>query len=219
MTREDPRRRPVSEALLVDLYELTMADVYLREGLAERPATFSLFIRDLPPQRGYLVAAGLADALDWLEALRFDGDDIAAIDRLHRFNPPFLGWLADLRFTGDVRAVPEGTIVFASEPILEVDAPIALAQLAETFLLNQVTLQTTLATKASRFRHAARGRSVVDFGLRRAQGVDAGMKVVRCCRIVGLDGTSNVAAADRYGMPATGTMAVIHRHLSCGTRQ
>jgi nicotinate phosphoribosyltransferase len=207
MTLEDPGRRPVSEALLVDLYELTMADVYRREGLAERPATFSLFIRDLPPQRGYLVAAGLADVLDWLEALRFDADDIAAIDRLNRFDPPFLQWLADLRFTGDVRAVPEGTVVFGSEPILEVDAPIAQAQLAETFLLNQITLQTTLATKASRFRHAARGRSVVDFGLRRAQGMDAGMKLVRCCKIVGLDGTSNVAAADRYHVPATGTMA------------
>jgi nicotinate phosphoribosyltransferase len=206
----------VSHALLIDLYELTMADAYRSEGLAERPATFSLFVRELPPERGYLVAAGLDDVLSWLEALQFGEDDLAAIARLGRFDAKFVDWLAKLRFTGDVRAVPEGTIVFGEEPILEVDAPIAEAQLAETFLLNQITLQTTLATKASRFRHAARGRAVVDFALRRTHGIDAGMKLVRCCRLVGLDGTSNIAAADRYGFPASGTMAhsYVQAHVS-----
>ncbi|MFP5377502.1 MAG: nicotinate phosphoribosyltransferase [Acidimicrobiia bacterium] len=197
----------VLPALLVDLYELTMVDAYRREGMAPRPATFSLFVRTLPPGRGYLVAAGLDDALRWLEELRFGPDELAAIERLGVFDRAFLDWLGELRFTGSVRAVPEGTVVFAHEPVLEVDAPIAEAQLAETFLLNQVTLQTTLATKASRCRHAAAGRAVVDFALRRTQGVDAGMKLARAARLVGLSATSNVAGADRYGLPATGTMA------------
>jgi len=197
----------VAPALLVDLYELTMADVYRREGMAARPATFSLFVRTMPRGRGYLVAAGLDDALSWLEEMRFGDREIAALERLGTFDPPFLDWLRGLRFTGSVRAVPEGTVVFAGEPILEVDAPLAEAQLAETFLLNQVTLQTTLATKAARCRHAAQGRTVVDFAMRRTHGIDAAMKLARVCRIVGLTATSNVAAADRYGIPATGTMA------------
>ncbi|MBW3642299.1 MAG: nicotinate phosphoribosyltransferase [Actinobacteria bacterium] len=197
----------VAHALLVDLYELTMVDAYRREGMAARPATFSLFVRNLPPGRGYLVAAGLDDALRWLEELHFGADELAALERLDVFDGPFLQWLADLRFTGSVRAVPEGTVVFPHEPILEVEAPIAQAQLAETFVLNQITLQTTLATKAARCRHAAGGRAIVDFALRRAQGIDAGMKLARICGLVGLAGTSNVAGSDRYGVSASGTMA------------
>ena len=196
-----------ASSLLVDLYELTMVEVYRRKAMAERPATFSLFVRTLPPERGYLVAAGLDDVLGWLEQLHFGPTELAAIERLGVFEGAFLDWLANLRFTGTVRAVPEGTVVFAGEPILEVDAPMAQAQLAETFLLNQVTLQTTLASKAARFRHAAAGRPVVDFGLRRSQGVDAGMKVARICGLVGLAGTSNVAGGDRYAVPVSGTMA------------
>ncbi|HZP31498.1 MAG TPA: nicotinate phosphoribosyltransferase [Acidimicrobiia bacterium] len=207
MTAERRGDHDVRHALLVDLYELTMVDAFHREGLAEEPSTFSLYVRHLPPGRGYLVAAGLADALTWLEELHFDAADLAALERVGGFGDEFLRWLSCVRFTGDVRAVPEGTIVFEHEPILEVDAPIGQAQLAETFLLNQVTLQTTLATKASRFRHAAGDASVVDFALRRTHGIDAGMKLARCCRIVGLGGTSNVAASDRYGFPASGTMA------------
>jgi nicotinate phosphoribosyltransferase len=198
---------PVSSSLLVDLYELTMAVAYRASGAASRPATFSLFVRTLPATRGYLVAAGLDDALAWLETFSFDDSDLAALDALDLFTSDELAWLGGLRFTGDVRAVPEGTLVFADEPLLEVDAPIAEAQLAETFLLNQVTVQTLLATKAARCRHGADGRSVVDFALRRCQGVDAGMKLARVSRIVGLDGTSNVAGAARYGLPASGTMA------------
>jgi len=197
----------ISRPLLVDLYELTMADAYRRTGMSSRPATFSLFVRNLPPNRGYLVAAGLDDALTWLEELRFEAEDLAIVERLGLFGPEFLDWLAGLRFTGSVRAVPEGTIVFGDEPILEVDAPIGEAQLAESFLLNQTTLQTMLATKAARCRHAAAGRSVIDFALRRCQGIDAAVKLARVAGIVGLDGTSNVAAADRYGLPASGTMA------------
>lgn len=197
----------VAPALLVDLYELTMADVYRREGMDARPATFSLFVRTLPRHRGWLVAAGLDDVLRWLEELRFGERELAALDRLGLFDPAFLDWLGDLRFTGSVRAVPEGTLVFPDEPILEVDAPVAQAQVAETFLLNQVTLQTVLATKAARCRAAAGDRVVVDFAMRRTHGIDAAMKLARVSRIVGLAATSNVAAADRYGLPVTGTMA------------
>ncbi len=197
----------VAHSLLVDLYELTMVSAYWRAEMAERPATFSLFVRKLPPARGYLVAAGLDDALSWLEHLAFADAELAALGRLRPFDDDFLSWLADLRFTGSVRAVPEGSIVFPDEPIVEVDAPMAQAQLAETFMLNQVTAQTVLATKAARCRHAASGRAVVDFALRRTQGIDAGMKLARVGRLVGLAATSNVAGADRYGLPASGTMA------------
>ena len=197
----------VPRSLIVDLYELAMVDAYRQTGMAEQPATFSLFVRSLPRERGYLVAAGLDDALTWLEELRFGDDELAAVERLGMFGSDFLDWVAQVRFTGSVRAMPEGTVVFAHEPIVEVDAPIAQAQLAETFLLNQITLQTTLATKAARCRHAAQGRSVVDFALRRTQGIDAGMKLARVARLTGLTATSNVAGADRYGLPASGTMA------------
>jgi nicotinate phosphoribosyltransferase len=196
-----------SNALLTDLYELTMVAAYVAEGIAERPATFSLFVRSLPPQRGYLVAAGLEAVLDHLESLHFDDDDLAVLDRLDLFDKSFLDYLAELRFTGTVRAVGEGSIVFADEPLLEVDAPIGQAQLAETFVLNQVTTGITLASKAARYRHAARGRPVIDFGFRRAQGVDAGMAVARAVRICGLGGTSNVAGGHRFGVRTTGTMA------------
>jgi len=184
-----------------------MAAAYVAEGLAEKPATFSLFVRELPASRGYLVAAGLDSALAYLEALRFTDDDLAFLDGLGFFGPAILDRLARLRFTGSVRAMPEGTVAFATEPLLEVTAPIVEAQLVETFLLNQITTETTLASKAARYRHAARGRAVVDFGFRRAQGLDSAMKLVRAVAICGLAGTSNVAGAQRYGVPVSGTMA------------
>jgi nicotinate phosphoribosyltransferase len=161
-----------SPALLLDLYELTMAQAYWLEGMHEVSATFSLFARSLPETWGYLVAAGLEACLEWLERLRFTPADLAAIQSLGGFSDGFLDWLAAARFAGSVRAVREGTIVFPGEPILEVDGPLAMAQLAETYLLNQVTLQTGLATEAARCRHAAAGRPVVDFSLRRAPGID-----------------------------------------------
>jgi len=196
-----------SPGLLTDLYELTMAAAYVAEGLAEKPATFSLFVRALPPSRGYLVAAGLDSALGYLEALRFTDQELAFLDGLGLFGPEVMDRLARLRFTGSVRAMPEGTVFFAGEPVLEVTAPMVEAQLVETFMLNQVTTETTLASKAARYRHAARGRAVVDFAFRRTQGLDAAMKLVRAVAICGLAGTSNVAGARRYGVPASGTMA------------
>lgn len=196
-----------SPALLLDLYELTMADAYRREAIVDKPASFSLFARTLPAEWGYLVAAGLEDCLAWLEHVRFGDLDLAAIEQLAIFPPEFLQWLAEFRFSGSVRAVLEGTLVFADEPILEVHGSIGECQLAETYLLNQITLQTALATQAARCRHAAKGRDVIDFSLRRAPGMDAGMKVARCSRLVGLNGTSNVAGAIRYSLAASGTMA------------
>ena len=196
-----------SPALLTDLYEFTMAAALVAEGKADLNSVFSLSVRRLPPSRGFLVAAGLDDALRFLAGLRFSGDDVAALGRLFPFDPAFLDWLSGVRFTGRVRAVPEGRIVFAGEPLLEIEAPFAVAQLLETYLLNQVTLQTTLATKAARCLHAAGGRALVDFSLRRTQGTDAGMKAARCGALAGFASTSNVAAADHYGIPASGTMA------------
>ena len=201
-----------SPALLTDLYQLTMTAALVAEGRADVPATFSMFVRSLPPNRGFLVAAGLDDALRYLDRLRFSGEDLAAVARLDlgdgaRFDPAYLDWLSDLEFEGSVRAVPEGRIAFANEPLLEVTAPLGVAQMVETYLLNQVGLQTTLATKAARYRHAAAGRNLVDFALRRAHGSDAAMKVARCSAIAGFAATSNVAAAARYGLSAAGTMA------------
>jgi nicotinate phosphoribosyltransferase len=218
MTLSNPRSETppdTTPALLVDLYQLTMLEAYRREGMAARPATFSLFVRSQPADWGYLVAAGLDDCLSWLDQLKFSDSDLGAIERLGLFPPDFLPWLSRLRFTGSVRAVREGSLLFGGEPILEVDAPIAEAQLAETFLLNQVTLETGLATQAARCLHAAHGRAVTDFALRRAPGVDAGMKLARCCRIVGVNATSNVAGADRYGLAVSGTMAhsFVQAHL------
>jgi nicotinate phosphoribosyltransferase len=191
----------------VDLYELTMVQAYWREGLAERPATFSLFVRHLPAERGCLVACGLDDALAWLEGLRFEDEDLADLEALGGFEPAFLAWLADWRFRGRVRAVPEGTPVVAQEPLLEVDASLAEGQLVESGLLNLLTTQTTLATKAARLRAAAGGRPVVDFALRRTQGFEASLRLARAAALVGLAGTSNVRGARRYGLPASGTMA------------
>jgi len=197
---------PRNAALLTDLYQLTMAAAYVREAMDQR-ATFSLFVRRLPPERAFLVAAGLEGALDYLRSLAFSPESVAYLASLDRFEPPFLARLATLRFTGDVRAVPEGTIVFADEPLLEVSAPIVEAQLVETALLNICHLQTVLASKAARVVLAARGRPVAEFGLRRSHGTDAGMKAARCAYLAGCDLTSNVLAGREYGIPLTGTMA------------
>jgi len=193
-------------ALWTDLYELNMAASYLRRGMAG-PATFSLFVRHLPPERGYLVAAGLADALRFIESYTFTADDLAYLRDVHDFDESTLKAFAGLHFSGDVWAVPEGRIVFADEPLLEVTAPIAEGQLLETYLLNQMTFQTTIASKAARCVVAAGGRDVVDFSFRRTQGPDAALSVARVSAIVGFAGTSNVEAARRFGLRAVGTMA------------
>jgi len=154
---------PVPGALFTDLYELTMMQSYFDQGMHDR-AVFSLFVRELPEERNFLLAAGLEDALDFLEALRFEHADIAYLRELGRFTPGFLDWVTEMRFTGDVHAVPEGTPVFADEPLLEIEAPIAEAQLVETAVMNIIQLQTMLATKAARVVEAAQGHDVIDFG-------------------------------------------------------
>jgi nicotinate phosphoribosyltransferase len=193
-------------ALLTDLYELTMLQAYWSEGLLG-PAVFSLFVRRLPAERNYLLACGLADALDYLERLRFPSEALDFLRGRPGFSPGFVDWLAGLRFTGDVWAVPEGTPVFADEPLLEIVAPLAEAQLPETFVMNQVHLQTLLASKAARVVAAAEGRPVVDFGLRRMHGTDAGLKGARAFHVAGVAATSNVLAGQVYGIPISGTMA------------
>ena len=192
--------------LLTDFYQLTMAEAYLDEGLWDE-AVFSLFARRLPARRNYLLAAGLEDALESLERLRFGAQELDWLASLGRFSDRLLGWLERFRFSGDVDAVPEGTPLFAEEPLLEVRAPLPEAQLVETYLLNQVHLQTLAASKAARVVEAAAGRTVMEFGLRRIHGTDAGLKVARAAYLAGVDSTSNVAAARRYGIPVSGTMA------------
>ncbi|HXF57713.1 MAG TPA: nicotinate phosphoribosyltransferase [Actinomycetota bacterium] len=193
-------------ALLTDLYELNMARSYLRRGMVG-PATFSLFVRHLPENRGFLVAAGLEDCLSFLEGFSFEEADLRYLREVLGYDEETVETFRGLRFTGDVWAVPEGRIVFAGEPLLEVTGPIAECQLVETYLLNQVTFQTTLATKGARCRLAARGRDLVDFAFRRTQGVEAGLQVARTSALVGFVATSNVEAARRFGLRAAGTMA------------
>jgi nicotinate phosphoribosyltransferase len=193
-------------ALFTDLYQLTMMQGYWHGEMRE-PAAFTFFCRRLPQHRNYLLACGLDDVLTYLETVRWTDEAIDYLATLPQFLPEFLAWLRELRFTGDVYAVPEGTPVFAEEPILEVVAPIAEAQLIETFLMNQIHLQTLLASKASRVVTAAAGRPVVDFGLRRMHGADAGLKSARAFQIAGVTATSNVLAGQVYGVPISGTMA------------
>ncbi|MEU6420389.1 nicotinate phosphoribosyltransferase [Streptomyces spiralis] len=196
----------MSDATITDLYEVTMALSYLREGM-DRPATFSLFVRDLPPERGFLVSAGVEPALDFLIAFHVTSADVCDFaDALGR-PPEDLSALHGLRFSGEVRAVPEGRVVFSGEPLLEITAPIAQAQLVETFLLNQVSHQTSVASKAARCVLAAAGHPVIDFSLRRTHGVSAGLQAARVGAIAGFAGTSDVAAAVRWGLRASGTMA------------
>lgn len=194
------------EAFLVDLYELTMLQAYWREGL-DGPAVFELFARRLPPERNFLLAAGLEQALDYLEGLAFSSSQLSWLEGLGGFERGFLDWLSRLRFRGDVDALPEGTAAFADEPLLRVTAPLPQAQLVETRLLNIVNFQTAVASKAARCALAARGRRLVEFGLRRAPGGEAGVWAARAAYLAGFHGTSNVLAGRRFGIPLSGTMA------------
>src|SRR5437016_1838006 len=187
-------------ALLTDLYELTMLQSYFRSGMND-VAVFDLFIRRLPENRNYFVACGLDHVLHYLETFSFSEDDIRYLRRLDLFSDAFLESLPDLRFTGDVFALPEGTVVFPNEPILEVVAPLPQAQIVETFLMNQIQLSTLAASKGTRVVRAARGRSVVDFGVRRMLGTDAGVKEPRAFYIGGGDATASVLAGLTYGIP------------------
>lgn len=201
--------RSETSALYTDLYQLTMLQAYWREGMDET-AVFDLFVRRLK-DRNYLLACGLEQVLQYLEHLSFSSEAIAYLERQDQFDDAFLRWLGDFEFTGDVYAIPEGTPVFPDEPIVEVVAPIGEAQLVETFLLNQISFQTTIASKAARVVAAARDggvdRLVADFGMRRMHGTDAAMKAARAAYIAGVDATSNVAAGEAYDIPITGTMA------------
>ncbi|MDR9438900.1 MAG: nicotinate phosphoribosyltransferase [Halomonas sp.] len=193
-------------ALLTDLYQLTMTQAYWKEAMHER-ATFSLFFRKMPPPRRFMLACGQQHAAALLSRLRF-GD--VALDRLAGtglFDQGFLDWLGNWRFEGDIWTLPEGTPVFANEPLLEVDAPIAQAQLLESLVMNLVQVETVLASKAVRLVMAARGRPVVDFGMRRMHGVDAAVRGVRAYRSAGLAGTSNVLGGLRHDLAINGTMA------------
>ena len=192
--------------LFTDLYELTMAAGYFAQAMTAT-ATFSLFVRGYPPHRNYFVAAGLQDVLRELERSRFAPDDIDYLKSLDMFSDDFLTYLRSFRFTGSVAALPEGTLFFSDEPILEITAPLIEAQIFETFLLNTVGFQTMIASKAARCIHAAQGRPLIDFSLRRTQGTDAGLKVARSTYLAGFDGTSNVLAGRLYGIPVSGTMA------------
>ena len=201
------------QALLVDLYELTMGESYVAQGIDERPATFQLFCRNLPPGWGYLVVAGIEDALTFLEELRFGDDELSFLEETGLFSAAFLERLGGLRFTGQVRAMREGTVFFANEPVLEVTGPLLEAQVVETALVNVVHFQSLIAAKAARCVDAAGGRRLVEFGLRRAHGGQAGVEVARASYLAGFDATSDVLAGQRYGIPLAGTMA--HSYVEC----
>ncbi len=197
-------------ALNTDLYELTMAAGYFAAGKTTDIATFELSVRRLPAQRNFLVTAGLQQAVEYLTGLHFEQDEIDYLRSLRQFaNAPseFFTFLRDLRFTGDLFAMPEGTPAFAGEPILIVRAPIIEAQMIETYLLSSIAYQTTIASKAARCVVAARGRSIVEFGSRRAHSPEAGPLAGRAAYLAGCAGTSNAEAGIRYGVPVFGTAA------------
>lgn len=199
-------RDPGASALLTDLYQLTMLQAYWQHRL-HGPAVFELFVRTLPPGRSFLVAAGLEQALDFIEQARFDAAELAWVERCGIFTSGFADWLAALRFTGDVWAMPEGTVFFPNEPILRVVAPIAEAQWLETRILNLIHFQTVVASKAARVVLAAEGRPLIDFGLRRAHGAEAGVLAARAAYLAGFTGTATAYAGPRFGVPVFGTMA------------
>ena len=192
--------------LLTDLYQLTMLHAYFERGMADT-AVFELFVRKLPPGRNFLVAAGLEQALEFVGGLRFSDTELEWVERSRLFSPSFVSRLSSLRFTGDVHAIPEGTVVFPDEPLLRITAPMPQAQLLETRLLNLVHFETVVASKAARCRLAAPGKGLIDFGLRRAHAAEAGLLAARASYIAGFDGTSTVLAAPRFGIPVFGTMA------------
>jgi nicotinate phosphoribosyltransferase len=193
-------------APVTDLYQLTMAQAYLKLGMGQTCATFDLFVRNLPKDWRYLVACGIEEALDTLEDFRFSGEDAAFLAQ-NGFSQEFCDYLRAFRFRGTVRGVREGTPVFPHEPLLEVTGNIIEAQIVETILLSLVNYQTLICSKASRIVAAAQPAAIVDFGLRRAPGPEAGIRAARAAYIAGATGTSNVEAAKRFGIPINGTMA------------
>jgi len=194
-------------ALLTDLYELTMLAGYFEKGMHEKPAVFDLYFRKAPFHGNYAVFAGLETALDYLAGLHFTADELAYLQKLGIFKPAFLDFLKNFRFRGKVTAFPEGSVVFACEPLLTVEGPMAQTQLVETALLNIINFQTLVATKAARLTVAAEEGTVVEFGLRRAQGPDGGLSEVRGAYIGGVRSTSNVWAGKVFNIPVKGTHA------------
>jgi nicotinate phosphoribosyltransferase len=202
-----PHRDPGASALLTDLYQLTMLQTYYERGMTDT-AVFELFFRRLPPkQRNFLLAAGLEQAVEFLEGLCFNADELEWLARQNQFTPKFIDHLARLRFTGDVDAMPEGTLLFANEPIIRIIAPLPEAQLVETRLMNLMHFQTMIASKAARAVIHAPGKLLVDFGLRRAHGAEAGLLAARATYLAGMAGTATVLAGKLYGVPIFGTMA------------
>ena len=192
--------------LLVDLYELSMLQAFDADGMA-KTAVFEFFVRKLPPARGFLLAAGLAQLLDFLEGLRFSEDELAYLRRSGRFKASFIDSLAEFRFTGDVDAMPEGTPCFGGEPIVRVTAPLPQAQLIESRLINLLHFQTVIASKAARLVLSAPDISLVDFGLRRAHGAEAGLLAARASYLAGFAGSATLLAEPLFGIPVFGTMA------------
>ncbi|MBR4014613.1 MAG: nicotinate phosphoribosyltransferase [Anaerotignum sp.] len=194
-------------ALLTDLYELTMMQGYYETGAYKKQVVFDLFYRKNPSGNGYAIAAGLQQAIEYIEGLRFSDEDIAYLQGLNLFSDDFIAYLRNFRFTGEIYAIPEGTVVFPQEPLMRIKAPIIESQLVETALLNIINHQSLIATKASRVVHAAQGDPVMEFGLRRAQGPDAGTLGARAAVIGGCCGTSNVLTGKLYDVPVKGTHA------------
>jgi nicotinate phosphoribosyltransferase len=197
-------KRP--SALLTDLYQLNMDQAYLEHG-ETATAVFEFFVRNLPARRGFLLAAGLEQTLDFLENLRFSAEEIAWLKDTGRFGKDLLDYLTGFRFSGDIHAMPEGTVFFANEPIVRVTAPMPQAQLAESRLINILHFQTLIASKAARMMFAAPGKTSVDFGMRRAHGAEAGVMAARASYIAGFAGTATVLAGKEFGIPIFGTMA------------
>ena len=193
--------------MLTDLYELTMMYGYWKKGMGKNRAVFDMFYRATSEITAYAIAAGLEQVIEYVNNLHFAEEDIAYLRSLNLFDESFLDYLSNFKFTGDIMAVPEGTIVFLYEPIVRVTAPIMEAQLIETALLNIVNHQTLIATKAGRVVQAADGGAVLEFGLRRAQGPDAGIYGARAAVIAGCQSTSNVLTGEMFGIPLGGTHA------------
>ncbi len=196
----------LTSPLTTDLYELNMVQAYLDRS-ENKEAVFEFFVRRLPARRGFLLAAGLEDALQFLETVRYSDSEIAWLKSTGRFRDNLLDYLKGFRFTGDVHAIPEGTVCFAPEPLLRISAPLPQAQLVESRLINILHYQTLIASKAARMVLAAPGKALSDFGLRTAHGAEAGLFSARASYIAGFAGAANVLAGERYGIPVVGTMA------------
>jgi nicotinate phosphoribosyltransferase len=197
---------PSTSALLTDWYELTMAQAYLQQGM-EEPAVFEFFVRKLPPNRNFLIAAGLEQVLEFLTALRITAEELHWLEGLGRFTSHLLQYLQRFRFNGDVEAMPEGTVFFPHEPILRITAPLPQAQLVESRVMNLLNFQTMIASKAARSVLVAGGKPLIDFGLRRAHGAEAGLLAARASYLAGFAGTATVLAGMAYNIPLYGTMA------------